>query len=81
VSANSRWKQVPEDTIRIVFTEVKWGWKVEAMGTTIPGDLQEVWVEVLVVGSAKVLGKLGKTFCELIRFLEGLDSTTRGKDG
>jgi hypothetical protein len=44
VAANCGWKQVPEDTIRIVFTQVKWSREIEAMGTTIPGDFQEVRV-------------------------------------
>jgi hypothetical protein len=44
VSANGGWKQVPEDTVRIVFTQVKGSREIEAMGTTIPGDLQEVRV-------------------------------------
>jgi hypothetical protein len=44
VPANTRWKQGPEDTVGIVFTQVEWSREVEAMGTTIPGDFQEVWV-------------------------------------
>jgi hypothetical protein len=34
-----------------------------------------------VIGSTKVLRKLGKAFCKLIGFLEWLDSATCGKDG
>jgi hypothetical protein len=76
VAANCGGKQVPEDTIGIVFTQVEWSGEIEAMGTTIPGDFQEVRVEILVVGSAEVLGKLGKAFCKLIGFLEWLNSAT-----
>jgi hypothetical protein len=38
VSANSSWEEVPEDTIGIVFTQVKRSWEIEAMGATISGD-------------------------------------------
>jgi hypothetical protein len=40
VSSNSGWKEVPEDTIGIVLTEVKRSWKVEAMGATISGNFE-----------------------------------------
>jgi hypothetical protein len=38
VSANSSWEEVPEDTIGIVFTQVKRSWEIEAMGATVSGD-------------------------------------------
>jgi hypothetical protein len=49
------------------------------VGTTIPRDLEEIRVKILVVASTKVLRELRETFGELIRFLELLNSATGGE--
>jgi hypothetical protein len=53
--------------------------KIETVGATIPRDLKEIRVKILVVASTKILRKLRETFGELIRFLELLNSATGGE--
>jgi hypothetical protein len=53
--------------------------KIETVGATIPRDLKEIRVKILVVASTKILRKLRETFGELVGFLELLNSATGGE--